>query len=60
MGGLGHDFKAGVNYIHEPHLFITFNTGTGDYAYTHLRRRPQRAVATVTLQRRRGGRQHPD
>jgi outer membrane receptor protein involved in Fe transport len=34
MGGLGHDFKAGVNYIRQPRLFITFNTGTGDYAYT--------------------------
>jgi hypothetical protein len=27
MGGLGHDFKAGANWIHEPHLFITFNGG---------------------------------
>ena len=27
MGGLGHDFKAGVNFINEPTLFITFNTG---------------------------------
>ena len=36
MGGLGHDFKAGVNFINEPRLFITFNTGTNDYAYTHL------------------------
>ena len=27
MGGLGHDFKAGVNWIHEPHLFATFNGG---------------------------------
>ena len=34
MGGLGHDFKTGVNYINQPRLFITFNTGTGDYAYT--------------------------
>jgi outer membrane receptor protein involved in Fe transport len=28
MGGLGHDFKAGANWIHEPHLFITFNGGS--------------------------------
>jgi len=28
MGGLAHDFKAGVNWIHEPHLFITFNGGS--------------------------------
>jgi hypothetical protein len=27
MGGIGHDFKAGANWIHEPHLFITFNGG---------------------------------
>ena len=33
LGGLGHDFKLGVNYIRQPRLFITFNTGTGDYAY---------------------------
>ena len=36
MGGLGHDMKAGVNYIHEPRLFITFNTATNDYTYNHL------------------------
>jgi outer membrane receptor protein involved in Fe transport len=28
MGGLGHDFKVGANWIHEPHLFITFNGGS--------------------------------
>ena len=33
LGGLGHDFKTGVNFINQPKLFITFNTGTGDYAY---------------------------
>ena len=32
MGGLGHDFKAGVNWIHEPHLFATFNGGTDDHS----------------------------
>ena len=36
MGGLGHDFKAGVNYIHEPHLYVTFSSGSTDYAYAHL------------------------
>jgi outer membrane receptor protein involved in Fe transport len=35
-GGLGHDFKVGVNLINEPHLFITFNTGKGAVFYTHL------------------------
>ena len=35
-GGLGHDFKAGVNYIHEPKLYVTFSSGSSDYAYSHL------------------------
>ena len=34
-GGIGHGFKAGANFINEPRLYITFNTGTNDYAYTH-------------------------
>jgi outer membrane receptor protein involved in Fe transport len=33
-GGVGHDFKAGVNFINEPHLFLTFTEGTNDFAYT--------------------------
>jgi hypothetical protein len=36
MGGLGHDFKAGVNYINEPTLAVNFNTGSSDYTYAHL------------------------
>jgi len=36
MGGLGHAFKAGINYIHEPRLYVTFSSGSTDYAYTHL------------------------
>ena len=36
MGGLGHDFKTGVNFINEPRLFITFNSGKGVIQYTHL------------------------
>ena len=36
MGGLGHDFKAGINYIHEPKLYVTFASGSTDYAYSHL------------------------
>jgi len=35
-GGLGHDMKAGANYIHEPKLYVTFSSGSADYAYTHL------------------------
>jgi len=34
-GGLGHDFKGGVNFINEPHLFTTFNGGRGVVVYTH-------------------------
>jgi outer membrane receptor protein involved in Fe transport len=34
--GLGHDFKTGVNFIYEPRLYVTFNTGTAAYQYTHL------------------------
>ena len=36
MGGLGHDFKVGVNYIHEPRLYLTFSSGSSDYSYRHL------------------------
>ncbi len=52
MGGLGHDFKAGVNYIHEPRLFITFNTGTNDYTYNHLDNDVNGPLSSVT---RNGG-----
>ena len=36
MGGLGHDFKAGANFIHEPKLYVTFASGSADYAYTFI------------------------
>jgi hypothetical protein len=49
MGGLGHDFKAGVNFINEPRLFITFNTGKGAYFYTHLTNDKNGPISTVTL-----------
>ncbi len=52
MGGIGHDMKAGFNYIHEPTLFITFNTGTNDYAYTHLDNNLNGPLSAVT---RNGG-----
>ena len=35
-GGVGHDMKAGVNFINEPRLFITFNSGKGVVQHTHL------------------------
>jgi len=52
MGGLGHDFKAGVNFINEPRLFLTFNTGTGGFAYTHLNNDINGPLSSVT---RNGG-----
>ncbi|HEY0875139.1 MAG TPA: TonB-dependent receptor [Vicinamibacterales bacterium] len=50
MGGLGHDFKTGVNFINEPTLFITFNVGTGGYAYQHLDNNVNGPISQVTLQ----------
>lgn len=35
-GGLGHDFKSGINVIFEPHLFITNQAGKGVVSYTML------------------------
>jgi hypothetical protein len=48
MGGLGHDFKTGFNFINEPRLFITFNTGTNDYSYTHLDNDLNGLIGTVS------------
>jgi outer membrane receptor protein involved in Fe transport len=50
MGGLGHDLKTGVNFINEPRLFITFNVGTGGYAYQHLDNNVNGPISQVTLQ----------
>jgi Carboxypeptidase regulatory-like domain/TonB dependent receptor len=47
-GGLGHDFKTGMNFINEPHLFLTFNTGTGGYSYTHLDNNVNGPISSVT------------
>jgi hypothetical protein len=49
MAGLGHDFKAGVNFINEPRLFITFNTGKGAYFYNHLTNDKNGPISAVTL-----------
>ena len=51
-GGLGHDLKSGVNFINEPRLFVTFNVGTGGYAYTHLNNDVNGPLSSVT---RNGG-----
>ncbi|HEU4890991.1 MAG TPA: TonB-dependent receptor [Vicinamibacterales bacterium] len=47
-GGLGHDMKAGVNYIHEPKLYVTFSSGSSDYAYTHLTNDLNGPISRVT------------
>jgi hypothetical protein len=48
-GGLGHDFKVGANFINEPRLYITFNTGKGAVFYTHLDNTLTGPISTVTL-----------
>ena len=48
MGGLGHDLKAGANFIHEPRLYVTFSSGSTDYAYTHLTNDINGPISRVT------------
>ena len=48
-GGLGHDFKAGVNIIHEPHLFIVNNAGKGVVFNLMLNNDPNGPVRIVQL-----------
>ena len=48
LGGLGHDFKAGVNWIHEPHLFATFNGGN-EPQYTFTSENPAGPIRLITF-----------
>jgi len=48
-GGLGHDFKVGVNFINEPHLFITFNSGKGATFNTHTTNDINGPLSLVTV-----------
>jgi Carboxypeptidase regulatory-like domain/TonB dependent receptor len=48
-GGIGHDFKAGVNFINEPRLFITFNSGKGVVQHTHLTDDVNGPISNITL-----------
>ena len=48
-GGIGHDLKTGVNFINEPRLFITFNSGKGVVQYTHLTDDRNGPISNVTL-----------
>ncbi len=49
MGGLGHSFKTGANFINEPRLFITFNSGKGVVQYTHLTDDRTGLISNVTI-----------
>jgi hypothetical protein len=49
MLGISHAFKAGVNWIHEPTLFITFNSGKGVVQYAHQDNTIDGPIATITL-----------
>jgi hypothetical protein len=48
-GGLGHDLKVGANFINEPRLWLTFNSGTGGYAYTHLNNDINGPISAISL-----------
>jgi hypothetical protein len=48
-GGLGHDFKSGVNFINEPHLFLTFTEGVSEYAYLHIANDLNSPISSVTI-----------
>jgi outer membrane receptor protein involved in Fe transport len=47
--GIGHGLKAGFNWIHEPRLFITFNTGKGVVQYAHQDNTLTGPISTITL-----------
>ncbi len=49
MGGVGHDMKAGVNFINEPRLYITFNSGKGVLQHTHLDDTVNGPISVVTM-----------
>jgi len=55
-GGLGHDLKAGANFINEPRLFLSNNIGTS-YAYTHLTNDVNGPISAISLN---GGLQQAD
>jgi Carboxypeptidase regulatory-like domain/TonB dependent receptor len=49
MGGIGHSMKVGVNFINEPRLFITFNSGKGVLQHTHLDNTVAGPLSTVVM-----------
>ena len=49
MGGVGHDFKAGVNFINEPTLYVEFSSLKGVAQYMHLTDSVSGPISAVTL-----------
>jgi hypothetical protein len=49
FGGVGHDFKTGVNFINEPRLYVTFEAGKGVMQYTHLDNDPNGPLSYVSM-----------
>jgi len=49
MGGQGHDMKAGVNFINEPRLYITFNGGKNVPQNTYLLDNVNAPISNVTM-----------
>jgi hypothetical protein len=48
-GGIGHDFKTGVNFINEPTLYVTFEAGKGVMSYTHTTNDPTGPLSGVSM-----------
>ncbi len=49
LGGVGHDFKTGVNFINEPRLYVTFEAGKGVMQYTHMDLDPNGPLSYVSM-----------
>jgi len=49
LGGIGHDVKTGVNFINEPRLYITFNSGKGVPQLTYLTDDVNGAISNITV-----------
>jgi hypothetical protein len=49
MGGLGHDMKVGVNFINEPRLYITFNSGRDVPQLSYLTDNVNGPISNVTV-----------
>ena len=48
-GGVGHGMKVGLNFINEPRLYITFNSGKGVPQHTYLLDNVNAPISNVTL-----------